>query len=206
MVLPAELPPAVMVLPAAAAMVLPAAVATALRPEATASSRALLRPASAARRMGTTAALRLATAASPRPRFSGGIIGGVLSAVPVLNILNCCFCMLNLAGAAIGISMFLKENPGNISNGDAAFSGAMSGAIAGLIAGVAQFMWSILLGSILAGLYTSTLPLGAARYIMSMSARGVLGIITDPIWTGCFGALGGFLAMQMFFKDRLLTR
>ncbi len=134
----------------------------------------------------------------------GGVIGGVLSGIPLLGILNCCFCMLNIVGAAIGISMYLKQNPGeNISNGDAAISGSISGAVAGLISGVLTFLTSLALGSMMAGFYRS-LPSGAGRMMLQSGARGAVGIVVNPFLYAAFGALGGFLAMQIFFKDRLL--
>jgi hypothetical protein len=133
----------------------------------------------------------------------GGVIGGILSAIPVLNWLNCCFCLLNLGGAAIGINMYLKEHEGeNLSNGDAAISGAVSGAVAGLIAGIGGLVTSLVLGSLLVGLYKN-LPSGAAGAMSQMGARGAFGIIIDPPLYAAFGALGGFLSMQLFFKDRL---
>ncbi len=57
----------------------------------------------------------------------GGAIGGVLSAIPLLNMLNCCFCLLCMAGAVIGLQLYLKESPNeNLSNGGAARSPARS--------------------------------------------------------------------------------
>jgi hypothetical protein len=129
----------------------------------------------------------------------------VLSAIPVFNILNCCFCLLNVAGAGIGISMYLKEHPGeNLSSGDAAISGAISGAVAGLIAGIAGFITSLVLGSLLAGLYKSMSP-DVARALASAGARGIGSIFIYPFIYGGFGALGGFASMHLFFKERLRT-
>jgi hypothetical protein len=41
----------------------------------------------------------------------GGLIGGVLSSIPLLNLLNCCFCLLVVVGVAGGLSMHLSANP-----------------------------------------------------------------------------------------------
>jgi hypothetical protein len=81
------------------------------------------------------------------------VIGGILCAIPLFNLLNCCFCLLNMAGAAIGVSMYLKQNEGEkITNGEAAVSGAISGTIAGVIAGIAGFVMWLALGATLAAL------------------------------------------------------
>jgi hypothetical protein len=133
----------------------------------------------------------------------GGVIGGVLSSIPGLNFLNCCFCLLNMAGVAIGLSMYLKANPGDkINNGEAASAGAISGAIAGVIAGVSSLIINLLLTSVMASMYR-TLPPEFARIIGQTSVGGVVGIPFNLLLYGAFGALGGFLSMQLFFKDRL---
>ena len=38
---------------------------------------------------------------------------------------------------------------------------------------------------------------------MIVAGGGVLGMIIGPLIYAAFGALGGFLSMQLFFKDRL---
>jgi MFS family permease len=109
-----------------------------------------------------------------------------------------------MGGSAVGVSMYLKEHPSEkISNGDAAISGAISGAVAGLIAAVVGLALSFL---------TTTAVMGALRQVppemrpmvkAMVAGGGVLGIVVGPLLYAAFGALGGFLSMQLFFKDRL---
>ncbi|MEZ4307379.1 MAG: hypothetical protein R3F14_04950 [Polyangiaceae bacterium] len=136
----------------------------------------------------------------------GGAIGGVLSSIPLLNILNCCFCLLAMAGAIIGLQMYLKENPQEqLSNGDAATSGAMSGAVSGLIAGVLGIVINLITGGANMAAMRS-LPPDVARNLGPMMAGGILaGIImlfVGTIFHVGFSALGGVLGMSLFFKDR----
>ncbi len=132
----------------------------------------------------------------------GGVIGGVLSSIPLLSLLNCCFCLLNMAGAAIGISMYLSAHPGEkISSGDAAISGTVSGAVTGVVYAVSTVIMNMAIGSMLANVYASMPPQVRANFIR-MTAGGFFSFGAVPIYAG-FGALGGFLAMQLFFKDRL---
>lgn len=134
----------------------------------------------------------------------GGVIGGALSSIPLLNVLNCCFCVLNMAGAVLGIWMHLREAPNDrIANGEAAGMGAISGAIAGFMAGVIGLLMSFALGGVMYRFYRSALPRDVARAIAQTSAQGALGIVIDPFIYGAFGALAGFLAMQIFFKKNL---
>jgi hypothetical protein len=118
-------------------------------------------------------------------------------------LLNCCFCLLNMAGVAIGLSMYLKANPGdNITAGEAAGAGAISGAVAGVITGISSLVVNLLMGGFLASMYRS-LPPQFARSMAQASASGVLSIPFNLVLYGAFGALGGFLSMQLLFKDRL---
>lgn len=137
----------------------------------------------------------------------GGVIGGVLSSIPLLNILNCCFCLLNMAGAIIGLQMYLKENPQEqLSNGDAASCGAISGATTGVVAGILGMIVSAATGGGANLAALKALPPDVARNIGPMMAGGILwGLIAIPIGMiiyGAFGALGGVLGMTLFFKDR----
>jgi hypothetical protein len=134
----------------------------------------------------------------------GGVIGGVLSSIPFLKALNCCFCLLNMGGAVIGLSMYLKEHPNEkLSTGDAAVSGAISGGVAGVIAGVVGFVLSLVMGAAMAGAYRNMPANIRGPLIAFATGGGVASIFLAPIFYAAFGALGGFLSMQLFFKERL---
>lgn len=134
----------------------------------------------------------------------GGAIGGVLSAIPLFGLLNRCFCLLNQVGAGAGLAMYLKANPNDrVSTSEAAAAGAISGAVAGFIAGVVGFVIHLAIGSLMSSFYRSLPP--QALDILSFGALGVgiLGIPVNMVVSAGFGALGGILAMQLFFKDRI---
>jgi len=133
----------------------------------------------------------------------GSVFGGLLSAIPILNCLNCLFCLLNIAGIVIALSMYLKANPQDmIGGGEAAGFGAVAGAGAGLIASLVGLLVNMVLGSVIASLMAN-LP-GAGRNMMaSTAAMGVLFIPVNVILYAAFGALGGFLGMQLFFKSNI---
>jgi hypothetical protein len=137
------------------------------------------------------------------PAVIGGVVGGVLSAVPLLNVLNCCFCLLSLAGVALGLGMFLRSNPTDkVSAGEAAASGAISGAVAGVISSILGMITNLILGSVLASLYSS-FPRELRQAMVQRAAGGILMIPVSLMIFTATGALGGFLAMQLFWKDRL---
>jgi len=132
----------------------------------------------------------------------GGAAGGVASSIPLINWLNCCFCLLNMAGAAFALSLYLKDNPTErISASDAAICGGMAGVLAGTIAGIGQMVTRVVTASLLVQ-FLPTLPPDFYKSIGWQSSMGILGIPTSALIYGAFGALGGFLALTMFFQDR----
>ena len=70
-----------------------------------------------------------------QPVLLGGLFIGVLSALPVVNICNCC-CVWILGGGALAAYLQQQNQPGPIT--------VVQGARAGLLAGVAgAFIWLI---------------------------------------------------------------
>jgi hypothetical protein len=111
-----------------------------------------------------------------------------------------------MAGVAIGLSMYFKANEQDrITGGEAAGFGAMAGGVAGLIAGIFSLIINLLVGgAMMASVYRS-LPPEVAKAMASATAGGIIGIPINLVLFSAFGALGGFLAMQLFFKDRLAS-
>ena len=63
----------------------------------------------------------------------GGVIGGVLSSIPCVSALNCCFCLLVGIGSYLSVKLWLDADASTkLSTADAAALGAGSGAIAGV--------------------------------------------------------------------------
>lgn len=70
-----------------------------------------------------------------QPALLGGVTIGVLSALPVINLANCC-CAWILFGGALAAYLMQQNHPEPIQTGD--------GAIVGLLAGVVgAFVWLI---------------------------------------------------------------
>ena len=65
-----------------------------------------------------------------QPALVGGLIAGLLSSIPLVNIANCCFCAWLLVGGAIAAKMLINRTPRPVRSGE----GARVGAVAGLIA------------------------------------------------------------------------
>jgi len=65
-----------------------------------------------------------------QPALVGGVMAGLLSAIPFVSLANCCFCAWLLVGGAVAAKMLINRTPRPVKSGE----GALVGALAGLIA------------------------------------------------------------------------
>ncbi len=73
-----------------------------------------------------------------QPALFGGLFIGVLSALPIINIANCC-CLWIIGGGVLATYLTQQNHPYPIAASD----GALAGLLAGLIGGVLGTMLSI---------------------------------------------------------------
>jgi len=130
-----------------------------------------------------------------KPILIGGVIGGVLSSVPVIACLNCCCCLLYILSGVITAYLMSKEfDP---SDRDYLISGALSGGIAGFVNWVLDLLiTSIEYGAMIpfmADYYTS-------EYMEMMMMEGTISLIliifSIPLYMimgAIFGSIGGIL-------------
>jgi hypothetical protein len=62
-----------------------------------------------------------------QPAIAGGLLLGLLSSLPLINLGNLIFGAWILAGGALTTHLVLKQRPSGISYGDGAFGGVLSG-------------------------------------------------------------------------------
>ncbi|MFT3830399.1 MAG: hypothetical protein QM691_11920 [Opitutaceae bacterium] len=139
----------------------------------------------------------------------GALFGGVLSSIPLLSCLNLFFCLLNMAGIALALMMYFKENPDDrMTNGEAALFGTFAGAGAGLIAGLLGWVLGILLAGAMAKVMASLAAHLPPQFSQQMAMQQGLNLLFIPVqivlFAG-FGALGGFLSLILFFKPKQRT-
>ena len=65
-----------------------------------------------------------------QPALIGGLIAGILSVIPLVNLVNCCFCAWLLVGGAVAAKMLINRTPRPIKSGEGAQVGALAGVIA----------------------------------------------------------------------------
>ena len=153
------------------------------------------------------------TPAKLQPALLGGVTIGVLSALPVINLANCC-CAWILFGGALSAYLMQQNHPEPIQSGD--------GAIAGLLAGIiGAFVWVIVSVPISVALapfqseMTSRMMRDAAD--MAPELRGIIenmsgapaigvglvvGFFVMLVVSSLFGMLGGLFGALMFRKNQ----
>jgi len=153
------------------------------------------------------------TPAKTQPALLGGLAIGVLSALPVINIANCC-CAWILFGGALAAYLMQQNHPEPIQIGD--------GAIVGLLAGVTgTFVWLV----ISIPISTAMAPLQSRltqRILQNASELGpelrsalegmsgapaigiglVIGFFVMLVVSTLFGMLGGLFGALMFRKSQ----
>jgi hypothetical protein len=85
-----------------------------------------------------------------QPALIGGLIVGILSAIPVISVANCCFCAWALVGGIVAVRMTIGRSQRPVKTGE----GAQIGLAAGLIGAVIFCIVAIPI--ILSGLMTDS--------------------------------------------------
>ncbi|HKQ75704.1 MAG TPA: hypothetical protein VJ810_18550 [Blastocatellia bacterium] len=65
-----------------------------------------------------------------QPALFGGLIAGLLSVIPGVQLANCCFCAWLLVGGGVAAKMLINRTPRPVKSGEGAKVGAMAGLIA----------------------------------------------------------------------------
>jgi hypothetical protein len=149
-----------------------------------------------------------------QPALFGGLFIGVLSALPIVKMGNCCCCLWVVAGGALAVYLRQQNTPFAVT----AAEGALTGLLAGLIGGVLAAIISVPLMAIM-GPYQQQIvermmswrdfPEDSRetieRFMRQNAGFGPVRFLIDIVWeviTGTvFGMLGGLLGVAMFKKD-----
>ena len=150
-----------------------------------------------------------------QPALYGGLVIGVLSALPVVNLGNCCCCLWVVAGGVLAVYLRQQNSPFAVNSAE----GALTGLLAGLIGGVIAAAISIPLMAMMAPFQErivqtvlnsrADIPEESREMIERMMQRGggfgALRFVISLVWYvvvgTVFGMLGGLLGVAMFKKD-----
>jgi len=146
------------------------------------------------------------------PSIIGGLLSGVLTAIPFIN---CLCCIWVIAGGFLAAYLLSKESQSSLTTGD----GAIVGVFAGIIGAVVDTIVSIPFDALLrnsefmraildkVGEYAQDLPAGMEGLLDSGPFSGsvsipwmLLGLIFSMVIFSAFSALGGIIAVSVFKK------
>lgn len=151
-------------------------------------------------------------ASTLQPALLGGVAIGVLSALPVINLANCC-CAWILFGGGLAAYLMQQNSPTRISIGDGAIVGLLAGVIGALIWGVVSVVVNLTLGPFQAAMLqrvmenSQDLPPELRSLFEGLQGGVVFGaawlviMLVMLFVSALFGLIGGLFGALIFGKD-----
>ena len=146
-----------------------------------------------------------------KPALIGGVLLGLLSAIPVVNLVNICCCLWALIGGLLASYLYIKNSPVPASAGDGAILGALAGLVGAVIVVIIGIPISIIAGGItrelLIRLIENFNPSQAEAIRTQMEAGSTIpGAILNGIILAVllviFSTIGGLLGVPIFEKRK----
>jgi hypothetical protein len=145
-----------------------------------------------------------------QPAFWGGLLIGVLSALPIIGAGNCCCCLWVLVGGGLAAYLRQQNTPYQVTPGEAALVGLMAGIIGAFVGAVVAIPFHMMTGQMQQQVLDRVLRDNPDvppefRDIAGRFAAGSGLFIVSLLFSLCvyavFGTLGGLLAVAIFKKD-----
>lgn len=149
------------------------------------------------------------TASPPKllPAFLGGLFIGVLSALPLVSLANCC-CLWVITGGFLAAWVQQQNHDAPISVLDGAIVGLFAGFIGGIVHYLTALPLELLLGSLMDGMPDSfmrarqDMPPEVRRVMSELGPQGML-LLGSVFFAGIsmtFGMIGGIIGAIMIRK------
>jgi len=145
-----------------------------------------------------------------KPAIIGGLVVGLLSAIPFVNLLNICCCLWAILGGALASHLFIKASPTPVKPGDGAVLGVLAGVVGGLIYLVVGIPLAIALSGVINAFILSMLanadPAMARQMRAQIMSQTIIGkILYGFVWAILlivFSTVGGLLGVAIFEKRK----
>jgi hypothetical protein len=131
-----------------------------------------------------------------KPALLGGLIVGVLSAIPFINY---CCCIWSIGGGVLAAYLYIKSSPTPVTTGD----GAMVGGLAGVVGAIIYLIIGLPI-AIFFGMAAMTEQLSRSGVALPFSGTllmvvaGIIGAIILAVLT----TLGGIIGVAIFEKRK----
>lgn len=146
-----------------------------------------------------------------RPALVGGVVAGVLTAVPLVN----CFCCLwIIGGAMLAAYLFAKDSPASLTSGDGAVVGILAGIIAAVTDAVVSLPFQTMNRAYVQKFldqfsqFVDEMPSGWESWLEKRAgdlspAWFLLGLLASAVIYAALGALGGTIGASIFGKKKV---
>lgn len=144
-----------------------------------------------------------------KPALIGGVILGILSAIPAVN--TCC-CIWALVGGLIAANIYIKGSPNPVTPADGAILGAIAGGIGVVLIFIIGIPLQLIFGtammSLMQGIVQNADPSQAAQMREMMAASGIgfgraiINAFMYGVTAVIFSAIGGLLGVALFEKRK----
>src|SRR5215204_690756 len=146
-----------------------------------------------------------------QPALFGGLFIGVLSALPLINIGNCC-CLWVIGGGVLATYLMQQNHPYPIATADGALAGLLAGLIGGVVGTLLSIPIEMMMGPVQKQIMerilsnSQDIPEETRRILENMNV-GPVAIAFKLVFSVCvgavFGMLGGLLGVALFKKKDL---
>ena len=131
-----------------------------------------------------------------KPALLGGLIVGLLSAIPILNY---CCCIWAIAGGGLAGFLYIKNSPTPVPTGDGAIVGALAGVVGGLIYLVIGLPIALVFG---AAEMEAQFRRSGIQMPLSGTMLLVVGAFIAALGLLVLATLGGLLSIPIFEKRK----
>jgi hypothetical protein len=147
-----------------------------------------------------------------QPALLGGLAIGVLSALPVINLANCC-CAWILFGGGLAAYLMQQNHPEPIGAGDGAIVGLLAGLIGAFVWAVISIPLNLAMAPFQAGMLERALegardmPPEAREFLESLTRGPAIGVgmvfffFVMLCVSSLFGMLGGLFGALIFRRS-----
>jgi hypothetical protein len=146
------------------------------------------------------------------PALIGGVVAGVLTAVPFLG----CFCCLwIIGGAMLATYLMAKNSPISLTPGDGAIVGIFAGIVGAVVDAIVSIPFEAMNREVVQNFvekfsqYLEDMPPGWQTWLDRAGARPspaffLLGLVISAAVFSALGALGGVIGAALFGKKKSL--
>jgi hypothetical protein len=146
-----------------------------------------------------------------QPALLGGLLIGVLSSLPIINVANCC-CLWVISGGMLTVYLQQQSKPEPVETGDAVIGGLIAGLIGAVIVCAVSYVKLMVLGPVVQTYLDNVrqqlegnpqIPPGVRDFVLNMMGGGgmlvMTALITLPLYA-IFSMLGALLGTALFRK------